>query len=234
MGSREQREEENTSSEKPNRKHKQINKMAAQENKPVSTVVRDDFFNDPFVKDWWSDFDAPMQQWDKSFQRQISETPRKSMLDSFFTLREKGRDAGGVHAALSGSSQSSSMQLKHGKFSVTVDIQDFDPEDIDIKVEGDFIVLVGNREIKRGNSFSVRQFNQRFPLPSGIDVSKLSTEVTGGGQLVISAPQLKDDSSLTISQGGDVDMQSSSENRKTTSEAAFEVEGGTGKTKKEE
>merc|ERR1712083_839189 len=119
MGSREQREEENTSSEKPNRKHKQINKMAAQENKPVSTVVRDDFFNDPFFKDWWSDFDSP-------------------------------------------------MQLKHGKFSVTVDIQDFDPEDIDIKVEGDFIVLVGNREIKRGNSFSVRQFNQRFPLPSGI------------------------------------------------------------------
>ena len=26
----------------------------------VATVVRDDFFNDPFFKDWWADFDAPM------------------------------------------------------------------------------------------------------------------------------------------------------------------------------
>ena len=26
----------------------------------VSTVGRDDFFNDPFFKDWWADFDVPM------------------------------------------------------------------------------------------------------------------------------------------------------------------------------
>ena len=38
----------------------------------VSTVVRDDFFNDPFFKDWWADFDLPMRN--VQFSRQISGT----------------------------------------------------------------------------------------------------------------------------------------------------------------
>merc|ERR1712106_1230766 len=127
------------------------------------------------------------------------------------------------------------MQLKNGRFSIEVDIQDFDPEDIDIKVEGGSIILVGRREIKRGTSSSIRQFNQKFALPSGIDVSRLATEVTSADSLVIYAPQVEDSSSavgLAFSQQGDVDVKSSSEAKKTTSEAAFEIEGGSGTTKK--
>ena len=36
----------------------------------VSTIVRDDFFNDPFFKDWWADFDMPFKT--VQFNRQIS------------------------------------------------------------------------------------------------------------------------------------------------------------------
>ena len=36
----------------------------------VSTVVRDDFFNDPFFKDWWADFDMPFKT--VQFNRQVS------------------------------------------------------------------------------------------------------------------------------------------------------------------
>ena len=38
----------------------------------VSTDIKDSFFGDPFFKDWWNDFDAPMQTYNKTFQRQIS------------------------------------------------------------------------------------------------------------------------------------------------------------------
>ena len=31
----------------------------------VTTVGRDDFFNDPFFKDWWADFDSPGKQLDR-------------------------------------------------------------------------------------------------------------------------------------------------------------------------
>ena len=33
--------------------------MASNNTFGVSTVIRDDFFNDPFFKDWWADFEAP-------------------------------------------------------------------------------------------------------------------------------------------------------------------------------
>ena len=167
----------------------------------------------------------------------FSDGPRRTLLDSFLSLRD-GSSLG--HNFHSSSSQSATMQLKNGKFSIEVDIQDFDPEDIDIKVEGDNIILVGRREIKRGSSSSVRQFNQKFALPPGLDVAQLTTAVTVEGQLVISAPQLEDNTAagiiegFEISQKGDVDIQSSSEAKKTTSEAAFEVEGGHGQTKKVE
>ena len=53
--------------------------MAAEEGKNtyVATVVRDDFFNDPFFKNWWADFDKPMTTWDKTFNRQISGISKK-------------------------------------------------------------------------------------------------------------------------------------------------------------
>ena len=38
----------------------------------MSTVGRDDFFNDPFFKDWWADFDASAAVAGKQFDRQVS------------------------------------------------------------------------------------------------------------------------------------------------------------------
>ena len=38
----------------------------------VTTVGRDDFFNDPFFKDWWADFDLPLARAGKQLDRQIS------------------------------------------------------------------------------------------------------------------------------------------------------------------
>ena len=38
----------------------------------VTTVGRDDFFNDPFFKDWWADFDLPLKGNSKQLYRQIS------------------------------------------------------------------------------------------------------------------------------------------------------------------
>ena len=38
----------------------------------VTTVGRDDFFNDPFFKDWWADFDLPLAGAGRQLDRQIS------------------------------------------------------------------------------------------------------------------------------------------------------------------
>ena len=47
--------------------------MSEQEdNMYVATVVRDDFFNDPFFKDWWADFDVPMVAFNRQNSGKIS------------------------------------------------------------------------------------------------------------------------------------------------------------------
>ena len=73
---------------------------------------------------------------------------------------------------------------------IEVDIQEFDPEDLDICVEGDFLILKGEREVKRGNNVSKRVFNQRSNLPSGVDVDKISSQYKLNGKLVVSIPKL--------------------------------------------
>jgi len=50
-------------------------KVTGDDQKAVFTSIKDSFFDDPFFKDWWNDFDLPMQSYNKSFNRQISETP---------------------------------------------------------------------------------------------------------------------------------------------------------------
>ena len=42
------------------------------EKRCVCTTIKDSFFDDPFFKDWWNDFDLPMESYNKTFQRQIS------------------------------------------------------------------------------------------------------------------------------------------------------------------
>ena len=161
------------------------------------------------------------------------EGPRRTLLDSFLALKD-GNDGGRVsHSA---SSQSAAMQLKNGQFTVEVDIQDFDLEDIDIKVEGDFMLLNGKREGRGGN---FRQFAQKIPLPASIDVTQLGSELTSEGRILISAPQKTEESTaastaviekMGLSKEGEVDMTAVAEHKKTQSAASFEIEGGSGST----
>ena len=45
--------------------------MASENRKVISLDVKDTFFDDPFFRDWWNDFDLPKQN-AASFQRQVS------------------------------------------------------------------------------------------------------------------------------------------------------------------
>ncbi|XP_040579945.2 uncharacterized protein [Lepeophtheirus salmonis] len=198
----------------------------------VSTTVKDSFFDDPFFKDWWNDFDVPMQSYNKTFNRQISETPRRSLLDSFFDLKS-GKSIG--TASSSTSTKASALSLQNGKFTIRIDIGDFDPEDLDIKVEEDVLFVIGEREIKRGNFVVAKSsFNQKFNLPKGIDVDNITSELHFGGKLVITAPQLVPQK---VDPGEDPDQEVSKQGEKKTTVSEAEIllgKGGKGKSKSSE
>ncbi|QQP41753.1 Protein lethal(2)essential for lifelike, partial [Caligus rogercresseyi] len=116
-----------------------------------------------------------------------------------------------------------------------MDIGDFDPEDLDIKVEDSFLFVIGEREIKRGSLVIAKSsFNQKFELPKGIDVDNITSELHFGGKLVITAPQLVPQK---VAPGEDPDQEVSKQGEKKTTVSEAEIklgEGGKGKSKSSE
>ncbi|KAM4580361.1 heat shock protein beta-6 isoform 2-T2 [Odontesthes bonariensis] len=77
-------------------------------------------------------------------------------------------------------------------FTVQVDVKHFKPEDLLVKVVGDFVEVQGKHEEKKdGSGVSTRQFNRRYRIPKGVDTMALESAVSPDGVLVISAPMLQ-------------------------------------------
>ncbi|XP_037309768.1 heat shock protein beta-6 isoform X1 [Pungitius pungitius] len=78
-------------------------------------------------------------------------------------------------------------------FTVQVDVKHFKPEDLMVKVIGDFVEVQGKHEEKKkdGPGVTTRQFNRRYRIPKGVDTMALESAVSPDGILFISAPMLK-------------------------------------------
>ncbi|XP_013864139.1 heat shock protein beta-6 isoform X2 [Austrofundulus limnaeus] len=77
-------------------------------------------------------------------------------------------------------------------FTVQVDVKQFNPQDLLVKVVGDFVEVQGkHEEQKDGPGFTSMQFNRRYRIPKGVDTMALESAVSPEGILVISAPMLQ-------------------------------------------
>jgi len=84
------------------------------------------------------------------------------------------------------------------KFQVEFNVQDYSPEELSIKTEGDVLIVLAKHETKAegGGSFVSKQFEQRFSLPSGVKPEKISSSLSKDGVLTVTAPR---DSNPSIS-----------------------------------
>lgn len=85
-------------------------------------------------------------------------------------------------------------------FTVQVDVKYFKPEDLMVKVTGDFVEVQGKHEEKKkeGPGFTTRQFNRRYRIPKGVDTMALESAVSPDGMLIISAPLLQTENSRSL------------------------------------
>nr|XP_046255386.1 heat shock protein beta-6 isoform X1 [Scatophagus argus] len=85
-------------------------------------------------------------------------------------------------------------------FTVKVDVKDFNPEDLMVKVIGDFVEVQGKHEEKKkdGPGFTTRQFSRRYRIPKGVHTMALESAVSPEGILIISAPMLQTESSRML------------------------------------
>lgn len=91
------------------------------------------------------------------------------------------------------------VSYDEAKFQVEFDVQDYKPEELSIKTEGDVLIVMAKHETKTedGGSFVSKQFEQRFTLPSGVKPEAISSSLSREGNLIVTAPREVQQSAIT-------------------------------------
>ena len=75
------------------------------------------------------------------------------------------------------------------KVCISIDCQKYKPEELDVKVEGNTIIITAKQEIKEIGGTRTRVFEQKFTLPSGVKGDKVTSSIDRDGVLSIIAPK---------------------------------------------
>merc|ERR1712117_129422 len=75
------------------------------------------------------------------------------------------------------------------KFQISLDVTSYRPEDLDVKVEGNSIIITAKQEIQEPGGTRTRVFEQKFSLPSGVKAELVKSSLTREGVLMITAPK---------------------------------------------
>ncbi|XP_019877800.1 protein lethal(2)essential for life-like [Aethina tumida] len=90
--------------------------------------------------------------------------------------------------------EGSTIQFGKDKFNVNLDVQQFKPEEIKVKVVGDNTLMVEakHEEKEDEHGFISRHFVRKYVVPKNYDISQISSKLSSDGVLSISAPNVDD------------------------------------------
>lgn len=84
----------------------------------------------------------------------------------------------------------STIANKKDQFKVNLDVQQFKPEEINVKLVDDFLVVEGKHEEKQDqHGFISRQFTRRYKLPANVNPEAIQSHLSSDGILSITAPK---------------------------------------------
>lgn len=90
----------------------------------------------------------------------------------------------------SGDSGVSSIQSDKNEFRVNLDVQQFKPDELKVKVADGFIVVEGKHEERSDqHGFISRQFTRRYKIPEDVDENALASNLSSDGVLTLKAPK---------------------------------------------
>lgn len=146
---------------------------------------------------WWADLDRPHRIWNQNFgmglypeqlifpnsfdSRMYSPLNNRDMLDLYYRpLAELlHRDGGGT----------STITADKDTFKVILDVQQFKPEEINVRLINRLVVVEAKHEEKKDEHGLIsRQFIRKYLLPEQVDEEKLASSVSSDGILIITAP----------------------------------------------
>ena len=75
------------------------------------------------------------------------------------------------------------------KFEVSLDLQNFRPDEIKVNVKKGLLSVEAKHEEKTENSFASRQFSKAYSLPEGCEAERVTSNLSSDGILMITAPK---------------------------------------------
>lgn len=81
------------------------------------------------------------------------------------------------------------------KFQANLDVQQFKPEEISVKISGDRIITIeGKHEFSNEEKGHIyRHLVNKFVLPKGCDINKIESKLSSDGILTITAPKVEEE-----------------------------------------
>ncbi|KAM4704303.1 alpha-crystallin B chain [Rhinophrynus dorsalis] len=84
----------------------------------------------------------------------------------------------------------SEMRLEKEKFSINLDVKHFSPEELKVKVLGDFIEIHGKHEERQDeHGYVSRDFQRRYKIPVDVDPLSITSTLSPDGVLTVTAPR---------------------------------------------
>lgn len=84
----------------------------------------------------------------------------------------------------------SSIQNDNKNFKVNLDVQQFKPEEVSVKVVDGYVVVDGKHEERSDeHGYISRQFTRRYKVPDNVDLAAITSTLSSDGVLSIGAPK---------------------------------------------
>lgn len=144
-------------------------------------------------RDWWDDLDMarPSRLLDQHFGLGLRRDDLLNSLSmpSSSIIRSPGYFRpwrGGLQRQDSGST----INADKDKFQVILDVQQFSPNEITVKTNGNSIIVEGKHEEKQDeHGFVSRHFVRRYILPTEHDTNDVVSSLSSDGILTVTAPK---------------------------------------------
>lgn len=81
------------------------------------------------------------------------------------------------------------VKYDEDKFQISLECQQYRPEELDVKVEGNTIIITAKQEVKETGGTRTRVFEQKFTLPAGVKADRVASTFSKDGVLTITAPR---------------------------------------------
>lgn len=84
----------------------------------------------------------------------------------------------------------SHIQNDKDNFKVNLDVQQFKPDEVSVKVVDNYVVIDGKHEERNDeHGFISRQFTRRYKIPENVDPTSVTSSLSSDGVLSIGAPK---------------------------------------------